>query len=331
MIRDERTLFAAAERQPLDVIDPHRLWTALKVLREALITGNYATDPALDRERQLLVPGVRGGWVPLHWADAGVEEILPARSGWSGPIALPEDVISDDGERLAHRDNGNRFTLLTETICSHLRESWDDWYWHDVPCFTPSTPLAAEGPLSRKYLGEITWSATEEIDPRRLQRISGLETVHRVGLDADGWLVALSEDQRWFMCEWPVGGAGDSQLRHASIRADRQSAQGSTPIYIQRADGSLQPLPSAPHRHHGNSYAWGYGGTGPSDLAAATVDVLRRACDDQTEFDYEAAYDLAHEHATSPRTPNWPVDELLSELAKRRPRNAKHATKALPT
>jgi predicted DNA-binding transcriptional regulator AlpA len=328
-LRDARTLFAACEHQSLDTVDPHKLWDALVALRATLITHNYPNDPALDRERQLLVPGVRGGWVPLHWDDAGVDEVVPARSGWSGPIALPDDVVTDD-DASTHRELADRFVLLTETISAHLRESWQDWHWHDVPCFTPSVPMAATGPLTRQFLGEITWLTDDDIDPDRLRRLRGLHHLDRVGVDVDGWLVAVSEDQQWFQSEWPVSGVRDDQLRHAAIRADRPSERGSTPVYIQGPDGALRPLPSAPIRNHGNAYAWGYGGTGPSDLAAATVDVLRRASGEQVTFDDEAADGLAHEYASGPRTPNWPVDELLVKLAERRPR-ARRPRKTRPT
>jgi hypothetical protein len=323
-LRSEAQLFVTAGRHPLDSLDPHVLWAALTTMRQALIEGRFQDDPGLDRQRRLLAPGLRGGWVPLHWADAGVDDETPPREGWCSPIALPEDLIVDENPP----SRPALTLLLLDTIANHLQESWADWHWHDVPVFMPSTVVAATGPLSRAYLDQLKWQPIDSADPARLQRLANREDLDEVAVDDDGWLVAIPKNRAWFVCEWPVSGPPDASLKESVIRADRSEPQGSTPVYLEDALRRLRLLPSAGHRHHGNSYAWGYGGGGPWDLGAAAVDLLGRASGSPMNFAADTAHEVVNNLVASPRTPNWRVSDLLEQISRHRPRRPR--TKSAP-
>ena len=70
-------------------------------------------------------------------------------------------------------------------------------------------------------------------------------------------------------------------------------------------------LPSASDRYHGNSYTWGYPGTGPANLASATLDLLRRAGTEINRAD--SLHHLTRRLAESTATQHWRVDELRPE------------------
>lgn len=168
-------------------------------------------------------------------------------------------------------------------------------------------------------MSTVEWQELGDVDQRRLHRLKGVIEPGRAGLDPDGWLVTVSPDGKEFACEWPVSGDPDPSLTAAVIRADRP-ANGPTPVFVEYPDGRLQLLPSAPGRLHGNAYTWGYSGTGPSNLAGATLDLLRRA-DDCADIGAEGARNLIRSLVAKPHLPSWPVQELLSDLSS--PRIAK--------
>lgn len=319
-LTDEARLQATASHGRLEDVDPHDLWDALVVLREALMNECFDVSEEMQRQRLLLVPGVHGGWVPLHWADAGVDEPQSPREGWGGPIAVPDDLILD-AEETQPIDAAVRTQLLLDTLANHLAESWPEWSWHDVPLFMPSTVVSATGPLSRSYLDQLTWHPATSADQGRRRRLTNGEQLAHTGIDPDGWLVAMPKDRRWFVSEWPVSGPADPTLVDCRIRADRPDGHGSTPVYLTHPDGRIGLLPSAGHRHHGNSYAWGYGGGGPWDLTAAVVDLLLRA---EPDLNAAAAEEVVFERVAGPRTPDWPVGDLLAETRRRRSRGSRH-------
>jgi len=309
----EAQLFAWTRRNPVGSVDPYVLWEALTALRQGLMDNRFQDDPLLKRERQLLVRGLHGGWVPLHWADAGVEEQASPRHGWWGPIALPEDVIGQEHPP-ATADQAQLTVLLLDTIAAYLAETWDDWSRYDMPDERPSTVLAATGPLSRAYLDQFTWQLAQSGDPARLQRLPNRDELDRVTIDHDGWLVARPKSGEWFVCEWPVSGAPDHALAGCEIRADRSEASGATPVFLIDPDGKLRLLPSAGQRHHGNSFAWGYGGGGPWDFSAAIADLLARAAGSTADSFTSEAHALSGELVASPRTPSWRVSDLLAQI-----------------
>jgi hypothetical protein len=303
---DETAQYAASQQHSPEETDPRDVWDTLARIRHAAATSTRDEDSA-GRLRRLLVPGARGGWVSLAWCDANVDEPQPARAGVFGPIALPSDLgAQSDPDAL---DPFERLLLLDAVLADYLEEHWQQWRDHDVPSFTPSTELPLDGPLTRAYLDTVQWQRANAVDQDRLHRLLGVLDPKRVGLDPDGWLVIAAKDG--FACEWPVSGDPDPTLRDVVIRADRSSAGGPTPVYIER-DAQLHLLPSAPARYHGNSFTWGYPGTGPANLAAATLDLLRRAGIAETNRADDWRH-LTHRLAVSPATPHWRVDELRPE------------------
>jgi hypothetical protein len=100
-------------------------------------------------------------------------------------------------------------------------------------------------------------------------------------------------------------------LAHATIRADRPS-RGPTPVFIAWSDGRLQLLPSAPDFLHGNSFTWGYSGSGPSNLAAAVLDLLRRST---VLIEIAVAEQYVQSLAVGAHVPNWPIADLLQSVA----------------
>jgi predicted DNA-binding transcriptional regulator AlpA len=302
---DDQMVQEAASRHSAEETDPRAAWDILAGIRHAAATSARCEDAAV-RLRRMLVPGARGGWVTLAWYDANVDEPQPARAGVFGPIALPADL----GAQSASDALGpfERLLLLDTVLADYLAEHWQQWRDHDVPSFTPSTVLPLNGPLTRAYLDTVRWQPADAVDEDRLHRLRGVLDPKRVGLDPDGWLVIAAKDG--FACEWPVGGESDPTLRDAVIRADRPRA-GPTPVYIER-DAQLHLLPSAPNRHNGNSFTWGYPGTGPTNLATATLDLLLRAGITETSR-ADSWRLLTHRLATSPVTPHWRVDELRPE------------------
>lgn len=322
VLANEAFLFAAAERHPYDQMDPVEVWLLLTECRKALVTGgDPVLQPTLDGQRQLLVPGLRGGWVSLAWWEDNIEEPEAARESWAGPIALPADLVGAAQPDVA-LDAVELLVLLTEVLCAYLDERWAHWEDYNLPLFTPSVSLVATGPLSCAYLGAIQWRAPDTVDQVRVRRLEGvLQDIGRAGIDPDGWLVVASSDGKWFACEWPISGEPDPTLVTATIRADRPSSRGQTPVFIERRDGRLQPLPAAPDRYYGNAYAWGYAGTGPSNLASAALDLISRAAGgQQTKRQANAARQRIHELVYSPRIPNWPVEDLLGRHTQPRPR-----------
>lgn len=298
-------------------IDPHLVWDALTAFRQSLIDYRYDKGTAvLDRERALLAEGQLGGWVQLHWADAGVDESESERDGWGGPIALPEDLIGAE-PRTAKEIAPVRAVLLLDTLSAYLADNWDDWSAHDRPIFTPSAPLSATGPLARRYLDQLKWIPIEDADQDRVRRLPNRPELTRAAMDSDGWLVA-KPNRGWFVCEWPVGGPRDSDLAACRVQADRPARQGSTPVFLSWPDGRLSPLPSGGRGLDTNTYAWGYGGGGPWNLIAAVVDLLERATA-AGELDLHTAMEVAREHVASPRTPDWQVSELIAEVRRRQP------------
>lgn len=294
------------------------LWDALMTLRQALVDRRFEADPRLERQRRLLVPGLRGGWVPLRWADAGVEEEQPRREGWGGPIALPEDLVHD-GVEPASADGADLTVLLLDTIASHLAETWDSWTTHDVPVFLPSTVLAASGPLTRAYLDQLSWMPVAQADPERLARLSNRGELHRIAVDDDGWLVGIPKGRAWFVCEWPVSGLPDPSLCNYRVRADLPGNAGSTPVYLVGPETHVRLMPSAGRRQHGNSFAWGYGGGGPWNFTEAVVDLLTQTCPTHEAVDEPTARDVVRDLVASPRTPDWAVADLLTQVARRHP------------
>ena len=215
---------------------------------------------------------------------AGLAPLLLPVISLTVPGATSESIIPTPIDKLV---------LLIETLVAYLREEWDLWAIYDVPSFRPSEPLPATGPLTRAYLDSVKWLELDDLDTRRLHRLKGVIDPWRCGLDPDGYLVAITKDAKEFACEWPVSGPRDDTLAHATIRADRPS-QGPTPVFVARSDGRLQLLPSAPDFFHGNSFTWGYPGTGPSNLAGAALDLVRRS-DGSIDVDVveERIHDLA--------------------------------------
>jgi hypothetical protein len=304
---DETVQYAASQQHSPEETDPREVWDILAGIRHAAATSARNEDAAV-RLRRVLVPGARGGWVKLAWDDANVDEPQPARAGVFGPIALPADLgVQSDPDAL---DPFARLLLVDTVLAEYLAEHWPQWRDHNVPSFTPSTKLPFDGPLTRTYLDTVQWQPANAVNQDQLHRLRGvLEDPERVGLDPDGWLVIADKDG--FACEWPVSGEPDLTLRDAVIRADRPSAGGPAPVYIER-DALLHLLPSAPNCYDGNSFTWGYSGTGPANLATATLDLLQRA--GIAEINHaDSWYHLTYRLATSPATPHWRVDELRPE------------------
>ncbi len=314
----EAGLPRTTSRGRLEDIDPHVLWDTLMMLREAMVNRCFDVSEGVERQRLLLVPGLHGGWVPLHWTDAGVAEPQSPREGWGGTVALPDDLIVP-GQDIPPADSIQRTELLLDTLANHLAEAWSDWSWHDVPLFMPSTVVSSTGPLGRSYLDQLTWQPIASTDWARVRRLTNEDQLAWAGIDPDGWLVAVPKDRRWFTCEWPVSGPVDPALEGCAIRADRSDRHGSTPVYLTHPDGRIGLLPSAGHRHRGNSYAWGYGGGGPWNFTAAVVDLLTRA---DPDLDAATAEEVVFELVAGPRTPDWQVSDLLAETRRRRPRGS---------
>ncbi|HEX2903962.1 MAG TPA: hypothetical protein VHO01_10955 [Jatrophihabitans sp.] len=301
----------------LDGIDLHLVWDALTVFRKSLIERRYdQTSKVLNRERSLLVEGCRGGWAQLHWADAGVEEIEPDRHGWGGPIALPADLVGAEPVPEAEATPA-RAVLLLNTLATFLAENWDGWSSHDRPLFTPSTPMPATGPLTRRYLDELDWFPVEDADPDRVRRMPDRKDVSRVAEDADGWLV-VRLGRGLFASEWPVSGPRDEVLASCRIQADRPARHGNTPVFLTWPDGRLSPLPSAGRDSDSNTYAWGYSGGGPWNLILAVVDLLQRAVP-AGELHGPTMLDVVQEMVASPRTPDWQVSDLIDKVRRRQP------------
>ncbi len=306
---NEAELFATAERSLLTSIDPVHVWQLVANLRSHIVAAT-SQDHEIQTYQQLLVPGVRGGWVELAWYEANVPEPLSLGEGWLGPIAAIRDLISSPEQGASKTpapDPFDQLVLLIETLVDYLREEWDLWTTYDVPRFRPSEPLSATGPLTRTYLDAVEWLEPDDLDAHRLRRLQGVIEPWRCGVDPDGNLVAVTKDGKEFACEWPVSGPADDDLAHATIRADRPS-RGPTPVFVVRSDGRLQLLPSAPDLLHGNSFTWGYPGSGPSNLAAAVLDLLRRSAD---PIDIDAAGECTHDLTIGAHVPNWPVADLL--------------------
>jgi predicted DNA-binding transcriptional regulator AlpA len=303
---DETVQYAVSPQHSPEETDPCAVWDTLARIRHATATSARDEDSAV-RLRRGLVPGARGGWVTLAWYNANVDEPNSAHVGMFGPIALPADLPALSGP--VALDPFERLLLLDTVLAEYLDEHWQQWRDQDVPSFTPSTKLPIDGPLTRAYLDTVQWQPADTVDQDRLHRLLGVLDPKRVGLDPDGWLVIAANDG--FACEWPVSGERDLSLRHAVIRADRSSAGGPAPVYIER-DAQLHLLPSAPDRYHGNSYTWGYPGTGPANLATATLDLLRRAGIAETNR-ADSWHHLTRRLAESPATPYWRVDELRPE------------------
>jgi hypothetical protein len=302
---DQTVQDAASQQHSSEGSDPGEVWDILARIRHAAAIS-ARDEGAAVRLRRVLVPGARGGWVTLAWYDANVDEPQPERAGVFGPVALPADL----GAQTSPVALGpfERLLLLDTVLADYLAEHWQQWRDHDVPSFSPSTGLPLDGPLTRAYLDTVQWQPADAVDEDRLHRLRGVLDPKRVGLDPDGWLVIAAKDG--FACEWPVSGEADPTLRDAVIRADRPST-GPTPVYIER-DSQLHLLPSAPNRHNGNSFTWGYPGTGPTNLATATLDLLLRAGITETNR-ADSWRLLTHRLATSPATPFWRVDELRPE------------------
>lgn len=317
-LNNEAELFAIAERSLLTNVDPFHVWQLLTNLRSQIVAAT-TRDQSIQTCQQLLVPGARGGWVELAWYEANVPEPLPFGEGWLGPVSTISDLIASPEQAASKTPAPKPFdqlVLLLETLVDYLREEWDLWVSCDVPSFRPSEPLSATGPLTRAYLDSVEWLEPDDLDELRLHRLEGVIEPGRCGLDPEGNLVSVTEDGKVFACEWPVSGAPDDTLAHATIRADRPS-QGPTPVYIVRSDGSLQLLPSAPDLLHGNSFTWGYSGSGPSNLAAAVLDLLQRSAD---SIDIDAAEECVQSLALSAHMPDWSVADLLQGVATARPK-----------
>ena len=311
VLTDEAALFSATARSPLEEIEPADIWELVAKIRGAIVAS---TDPALASQRQLLVPGRHGGWVTLAWYDANVQEPIPENAGWYGPVATPTD-LTDAVSPTRRLGTAEQLLLLTDALAGYLEDHWPRYREHDVPAFRPSTTLPARGPITRTYLGGVNWQSEDSFDPCRLNRLRGVIKIGRVGVDPDGWLVAVSPDGNEFACEWPVSGDPDVTLSEATIRADRPGAPRPTPVYVQRPDGRLQLLPASRNRHQGNSYTWGYSGTGPSNLAAATLDLLHRATPERVTPDAAWTQRLL-DLVASPRVPDWHVADLLRRTSK---------------
>jgi hypothetical protein len=311
-LRNEAELFAIAECSLLTSLDPVDGWQLVTNLRSQIVAAT-SQDCTIRAQQQLLVPGVRGGWVELAWYEANVAEPLPLNEGWLGPTASSSDLIvspEQEASKAPAPEPFDQLVLLIETLVDYLREEWDLWATYDVPSLRPSEPLSATGPLSRAYLDAVNWLEPDDLDNYRLRRLEGVFEPGRCGLDPDGNLVSVTKDGKEFACEWPVSGPPDDTLAHATIRADRPS-RGPTPVFVARSDGRLQLLPSAPDFLHGNSFTWGYPGTGPSNLAAAVIDLLRRSAD---SIEIDAAEEFVHDLAVSAHVPNWPVADLLKSV-----------------
>jgi len=329
-LTNKAELFAVAERHLLDKIDSEQVWQLSTDLRRTIVAApSAANNYAIRNQQQLLVPGLQGGWVELAWYDANIEEPVPEGEGWLGPIAMPRDLVTFSqpatSQPALEVDPFDQLVLLIDALISHLEGHWELWPTHDIPSFKPSVALSATGPLTRAYLESVEWLGRGDIDERRIHRLEGVLRTGRSGIDPDGSLVSISPDGKEFACEWPVSGAPDATLALSTIRADRQ-ARGPTPVFVERSDGRLQLLPSAPDHFHGNTFAWGYSGAGPSNLAAATLDVLRRA---NGRVDAEVAEESIHGLTKSPHVPNWPVEDLLGRIASTSERPSGHqATRA---
>jgi hypothetical protein len=311
-LNNQSELFAIAERSPLTSVDPMHVWQLVASLRSQILSVT-SQDDGIRTYQQLLVPGVRGGCVELAWYEANVPEPLPLDEGWLGPIATISDLMASSDQTAPKTPDSEPFdqlVLLIETLVDYLREAWDLWANYDVPSFRPSEPLSATGPLTRAYLDSVEWFEPDDLDRHRLHRLEGVIEPWRCGLDPDGHLVAVTKDGKQFACEWPVSGPPDDTLALATIRADRPS-RGPTPVFIARSDGRLQLLPAAPDFLHGNSFTWGYSGSGPSNLAAAMLDLLRRSAD---WIDNDAAEECVHGLAVGAHVPNWSVADLVQSV-----------------
>ena len=303
----ENMLLAASARVGDANVDGGAAWALLTTIRDAIVNTRGPTSECLVRQQQLLVPGLHGGWVELHWADANVDELTSEREGVFGPIAIPADLVNASRIEL---EPVERLMLLIEVLVAYLDANWKPWSAVNVPSFRPSEIMSAKGPLTRAYMDSVDWGKVEDPDGRRLRRfLSRLGTVGRVGTDCTGCLVVVAEDGCHFLCEWPISGAPDPTLMNATIRADRDDAESAIPIFVEHASGELTLLPSAPNGYWGNAYAWGYPGSGPMNLEAATIDLIRRATGTHPS-DTTRAYvkHLVRER----RIPNWRVSDLAS-------------------
>lgn len=312
-LNDQVDFLTLAERRGLEKIVAEEVWEIISCLRAAIIKHPMESmSNKIIEQKKLLVPALRGGLVNLPWYEAGIEEPISEREGWCGIIALPSD-LTDSLESKPKLEPLDQLLFLIDVLCVHLeREFREFWLDHDVPICSPSIPLSAKGPLSRTFLDRVNWKPINEIDEFRLAHLESMIDVDRVGLDPDGWLVALTKNGKEFACEWPLSGEPEPDLKMAIIRADRPDSHGGAiPVFIEWEDGRLQLLPAAGHLHHGNSFTWGYSGTGPSNLAAAVIDLLHRADPELFHTNEAVIRNQVEVLVRSPRVPNWRIDELL--------------------
>lgn len=307
-----------ADRAAHDV--PHRTaWEVVGVAREHLAH----LDPA---ERLLLADARGGGLSRLPWWEAGVPEPRNPRQGMIGPIVTEQDLRSMDAGHPAVTE----IELLRAVERAAVRfldaecSAADDW---DVPQYRVAGAYPAGGPLAARFLEAVRWGPTPEPMQHRERRLLRLleadagpslrrRTAPEFGLHPSGCLVARSSDGRRFALEWPNGPSDEllarrEDLMDATVRADSHRDSGAQPVWLEFANGTVEPLPSRAGWASTHEYSWGYHGTGPTNLSDALTDLAVMVVDDPAKVDVDALAATNLVRVSSGRTPAWRVRDLL--------------------
>jgi hypothetical protein len=296
------------------VLRDHRaLWAALGEVRRVL----SGADPD---ERLQLVPACQSGLSRLAWWEAGVDEPEPPKGGLFGPVARLGE--GDDPAPLTDALGAMRTAerCLAKLLSDECAQ-YPDW---DTPRYRPAGPLSSAGATARRYLEQVSWGGISEEDSNRQTRLERVAERGEgeaagsalCGYDRAGRLVLMAHDRKRFWVEWPTADASRPTSEDAVVRADPRRRQGPAPVFLELADGTLALLPSSRGWAPGHDYTWGYHGTGPANLAAAIVEAAASAARRRlSDLERSMLASAASKRVVSGRTPDWPLAELLREVA----------------
>ena len=310
---DADAIREAASETRIHPVGHEKVWPALWSVRRVL--GSLSVEDQIQ-----LVPAQGGGLTRLAWWEAGVPEQDNPNWGVFGPVAR----LDRTSNQFKEDDWIEVMRFVEASLVHYLEAECSEFYEWESPKYRPVGPFSANGNATRQYLQSVNWSElSPELKYRRDRIINfagdsltgASSPQSKCGLDEGGRVVLMSEDQKSFWAEWPMGAKEPFDL-DSTILADPIRGSGGAPVYLVSARRGIEPLPGPTLLSSSPEFLWGYFGSGPSNLTTAIVNAVAVSTE-LTNAQLSSLKVIVSKLVGSGHTPAWQLRQLVEEASKR--------------
>jgi len=247
----------------------------------------------------------------LSRVDASARlRLRPSPFGLSWRDKWGTSLAPEDDQRPLIEDTLSAIRHAEDRLSSVLWSSGASFLEDDRPFSIPSASLDRQDPCLGRYLDTVAWWGPSESDSTRADQLAHeLEgPVVRFGYDPWGRLVA--EGTEAVSVEWPLRAhPHDPPPR----RVVGHTGLGHQPVFIELADGRLDPLPAALDEAYAPDFTWGYYGNGPHALTQALYRTVT-GFSEPSRDDINRLYELV---AAQPAELSVPFEEVTAACSHR--------------